>query len=67
MKNEREQCNQCPDKYCINFLSKIGRVRVEIDKHSVPNRGNVIDVSETLIEDCPIRDKGVKNKWKQLN
>lgn len=47
----KEKCTQCLDKYCIESISAIGKVRVTIDANSK----EVKAVRTTLIKDCPIR------------
>ena len=49
----KETCNICPDKHCINSNSRMGRVRAVIDNETK----ELIDAPKVLIEDCPIRLK----------
>lgn len=62
MKNEREICNQCHDKYCINSNSRIGRVRAVINKETKA----LMEAPKTLIEDCPIRLKEGGEKYEEI-
>ena len=63
MKTEREICNQCPDKYCINSNSRIGRVRAVINKETK----ELMEAPKTLIEDCPIRNNEVNDAFDNTN
>jgi metal-sulfur cluster biosynthetic enzyme len=49
--NKEAQCQLCPDQYCIESNSKIGKVRVKID-----GSGVVVDATKTLIKDCPVKE-----------
>ena len=46
-----ETCIICPDHYCINSNSKLGKVRVEVTKQT--KTPTIIE--KVLIENCPIR------------
>ena len=49
--NKENQCRQCPNTVCYESNSAIGKVRVEIN----PKQHKVREVSQVLIENCPIR------------